>query len=110
MRTAALDSSATLAVTQQGIAFVVVALAEANFARSQLPESMSGRPSLVLVGLSCAAVLAGVALVNVGQGGLGLAVGTGGSGLLLVQAVQRTISVPDDPQNWPGPKVGARSS
>ena len=37
---------------------VVVALAEANFQRSQLPESTKGRPNVLLVGLSCAAVLA----------------------------------------------------
>lgn len=37
---------------------VVVALAEANFQRSQLPESTKGRPNVLLVGLSCAALLA----------------------------------------------------
>ena len=37
---------------------MVVALAEANFQRSQLPESTKGRPNVLLVGLSCAALLA----------------------------------------------------
>jgi len=35
----------------------------------------------------------GVALVNLGQDGPGLALGAGASALLLAQAVQRTIAV-----------------
>lgn len=58
-------------------------------ASAQLPHTVGALTQQRLA----AAWVQGVVLVNQGQQGVGLVLGTGASGLLLAQAVQRTIAV-----------------
>lgn len=53
-----LEERAAGCLTRNCLSAVVVALAEAAYTRSQLPESTSGRPNVLLVALGAAAVTA----------------------------------------------------
>eukprot|EP00208_Stichococcus_sp_RCC1054_P002672 CAMPEP_0206135844 /NCGR_PEP_ID=MMETSP1473-20131121/1104_1 /ASSEMBLY_ACC=CAM_ASM_001109 /TAXON_ID=1461547 /ORGANISM="Stichococcus sp, Strain RCC1054" /LENGTH=157 /DNA_ID=CAMNT_0053527963 /DNA_START=131 /DNA_END=601 /DNA_ORIENTATION=- len=104
---AALESEYILAVTQQSLLFAAVTVGETYLSRQALFENSPGRPGWVTTAAGAAGVVAAVALVQ-SEGAVqqaGLALGTAVTGGLLYRSVKRFQNTPDDPADWPGPKV-----
>jgi len=104
---AALDSEVLLAVTQQGLLFVLAAGAETAFTRTELKDGTPGRPAIVPVAALCAAVVAGIVIAQQGGGAapVGLTAGTLACAGICTYSLKRAIDAPFDPEDWPGKKA-----
>lgn len=104
---AELDSGTSLAVLQQGAAFIIVVLGEGFFNRRQLPPKTKGRPSLPVTLLTSGGLFGALLLLLLGDDAAkpGLALGLLASGILLLSYIQRTLDVEYDPREFPGKKA-----
>jgi len=102
---ASLTPESALAITQQGLLFVVAAVGETAFSRSEVKDATPGRPGLVpIAGLSAVTVL-GVVIIKAGVDQLGLGIGSLGTAGIAAYSLKRVLDTPFVAEDWPGKKA-----
>mmetsp|Transcript_24018 Transcript_24018/g.61607 ORF Transcript_24018/g.61607 Transcript_24018/m.61607 type:complete len:173 (-) Transcript_24018:108-626(-) len=108
---AALDSSTSLAVTQQLTALGVYIGMETGVSFATLKPGAEGRPALPVAGAGIAGLLAMTQLIPAEDtSSAGLAAGAAICGALMAWNIKRAIATKHDPAEWPGPKAWPASA
>uniref|UniRef100_A0A7S1SYK8 Uncharacterized protein n=1 Tax=Tetraselmis chuii TaxID=63592 RepID=A0A7S1SYK8_9CHLO len=103
---AALDSSVTLAVTQQLTALGVYVGAEAGVSLVTLKSDATGRPFIPIVAAGIVGLLATAQIIpEEATTSTGLIAGSAICAALMAYSAKRALDTKHDPAEWPGPKA-----
>eukprot|EP00892_Ulva_mutabilis_P009847 jgi/Ulvmu1/7234/UM035_0021.1 len=105
-QTKALDSSQTIAISQQLTAWAILVAGEGGWAWQRLSPQTPGRPSLPITAFIAGSTIADVVLFQFeGTQRLAEVLGIVASAVAMAYYVKRCLDTTGSPSDWPGPKA-----